>query len=80
MRGFILGIMAGCALFATGVAQARDACPANYQFLITETMRASNIHKDFLENKRDAYPEWHIYWEQTHKDTAEALLMATRGC
>lgn len=67
-------------------ASAANFCPPGVRGLISETMRAADIHREILEGTYDykmtqpGEEAWHQHWQQVHMDTAVALAQLTIGC
>lgn len=59
---------------------AGNNCPSDAKFLISETIRASDIHREWLDKGWSKDRDWDNYWMNTHMETAVALAQATVGC
>ncbi len=79
LKGFLLGAVTVAALGLSTAGSARQ-CPADWKQRALETQWASNIHKDFLDNHRDDYADFHRFWIESHTRAAEILLEFGRDC
>lgn len=61
-------------------ATASNNCPVQANYLIAQTLRASDIHREFLDKGWSKDRDWDQFWMITHLETANALSQATVGC
>lgn len=59
---------------------AGNTCPVQAKYLVEQTLRASDIHREWLDKGWSKDREWDNFWMTTHLETANALAQATIGC